>query len=135
VVVITALIAGLYGPAVSPASGQLGALRDAARRAAEEKRKADEEKRKEEEAKKQPPAGAPAPAPAEAPPAAQPAAVAGSASQPTTSSTSPAAAPSFASYSKFDFVPGERIVAAEDFAQDAIGDFPPSGIPTPPARS
>lgn len=121
-VVITALIAGLYGPAVSPASGQLGALRDAARRAAEEKRKADEEKRKAEEAKKQPPAAAPAPA--EAPPAAQPAEVAGSASQPTASSTSPAAAPSFASYSKFDFVPGERIVAAEDFAQDAIGDFP-----------
>jgi OmpA-OmpF porin, OOP family len=124
VVVIAALIAGLYGPAVSPASGQLGALRDAARRAAEEKRKADEEKRKEEEAKKQPPAAAPAPAPAEAPPAAQPAAVAGSSDQPTTAATSAPAAPSFASYSKFDFVPGERIVAAEDFAQDAIGDFP-----------
>lgn len=122
-VVITALIAGLYGPAVSPASGQLGALRDAARRAAEEKRKADEEKRKEEEAKKQPPAAAPAPAPAEPPPAA-PAAAAGSADQPTTAATSAPAAPSFASYSKFDFVPGERIVAAEDFAQDAIGDFP-----------
>ena len=28
------------------------------------------------------------------------------------------------SYSKFDFVPGEKIVAAEDFSQDAIGDFP-----------
>jgi len=123
-VVITGLIAGLYGPVVSPASGQLGALRDAARRAAEEKRKADEEKRKEEEAKKQPPAAAPAPAPAEPPPAAQPAAAAGSAGQPTTAATSAPAAPSFASYSKFDFVPGEKVVAAEDFAQDAIGDFP-----------
>jgi OOP family OmpA-OmpF porin len=30
----------------------------------------------------------------------------------------------FKSYSKFDFVPGEKIVASEDFAQDAIGDFP-----------
>ncbi len=26
--------------------------------------------------------------------------------------------------SKFDFVPGERIIAFEDFSQDAIGDFP-----------
>ncbi|TDE18019.1 OmpA family protein [Dyadobacter psychrotolerans] len=31
---------------------------------------------------------------------------------------------SFSSYSKFDFVPGEKVVAFEDFAQDAIGDFP-----------
>src|SRR5436190_16952838 len=30
----------------------------------------------------------------------------------------------FQSYSKFDFVPGEKIVAMEDFSQDAIGDFP-----------
>ena len=35
-----------------------------------------------------------------------------------------AAAPSFQVYSKFDFVPGEKIVAFEDFSQDAIGDFP-----------
>ncbi len=27
-------------------------------------------------------------------------------------------------YSKFDFVPGENIVAIEDFSQDAMGDFP-----------
>jgi OmpA-OmpF porin, OOP family len=27
------------------------------------------------------------------------------------------------SYSKFDFVPGEKMVAAEDFSQDAVGDF------------
>ncbi len=30
----------------------------------------------------------------------------------------------FKSYSKFDFVPGEKLIAAEDFSQDAIGDFP-----------
>lgn len=30
----------------------------------------------------------------------------------------------FKRYSKFDFVPGEKIVAVEDFSQDAIGDFP-----------
>lgn len=28
------------------------------------------------------------------------------------------------SYSKFDFIPGEKVVAVEDFAQDAVGDFP-----------
>ncbi len=28
------------------------------------------------------------------------------------------------SYSKFDFVSGDKVVATEDFAQDAIGDFP-----------
>lgn len=27
-------------------------------------------------------------------------------------------------YSKFDFVPGEKVIAYEDFAQDAVGDFP-----------
>ncbi|HEY0355285.1 MAG TPA: hypothetical protein VGC29_03725, partial [Flavisolibacter sp.] len=27
-------------------------------------------------------------------------------------------------YSKFDFVPGERVIYAEDFAQDAIGELP-----------
>ncbi|TDE13328.1 OmpA family protein [Dyadobacter psychrotolerans] len=32
--------------------------------------------------------------------------------------------PSLKSYSKFDFIPGEKIVAVEDFSQDAVGDFP-----------
>jgi OmpA-OmpF porin, OOP family len=27
-------------------------------------------------------------------------------------------------YSKFDFVPGEKIIYAEDFSQDAVGEFP-----------
>ena len=27
-------------------------------------------------------------------------------------------------YTKFDFIPGDKILAVEDFAQDAIGDFP-----------
>ena len=34
------------------------------------------------------------------------------------------APPAFQAYSKFDFVPGERIVGLEDFSQDSIGDFP-----------
>src|SRR4051812_20800644 len=33
-------------------------------------------------------------------------------------------APALQSFSNFDFVPGEKIVAMEDFTQDAIGDFP-----------
>ncbi len=33
-------------------------------------------------------------------------------------------AKTFATYSKFDFVPGETIIAVEDFSQDAVGDFP-----------
>lgn len=33
-------------------------------------------------------------------------------------------ATSFKTYSKFDFIPGEKIIAWEDFSQDAIGDFP-----------
>jgi OOP family OmpA-OmpF porin len=29
-----------------------------------------------------------------------------------------------ASYSKYDFVPGEKVIFFEDFSQDAVGDFP-----------
>lgn len=36
----------------------------------------------------------------------------------------PGAEPAFRSYSRYDFVPGADIVFAEDFAQDAIGEFP-----------
>jgi outer membrane protein OmpA-like peptidoglycan-associated protein len=121
--VIIAVGATLYGPAVTPAAGQFGAIRDAARRAAEEKRKAEEEKRKADEANKQPPASAPAATPAQ-PPTATPAAPAAGAAPPSEASTAAASAPSFQSYSKFDFVPGEKVVAVEDFTQDAIGDFP-----------
>jgi OmpA-OmpF porin, OOP family len=31
---------------------------------------------------------------------------------------------SFKSYGKYDFIAGEKVVAMEDFSQDAIGDFP-----------
>src|SRR5438045_2131529 len=31
---------------------------------------------------------------------------------------------SIKAYSKYDFVPGERIIVFEDFMQDAVGDFP-----------
>ncbi len=32
--------------------------------------------------------------------------------------------PALAAYSKFDFIPGERVIFYEDFSQDAVGDFP-----------
>ena len=31
---------------------------------------------------------------------------------------------SFESYSRYDFVPGENVMYAEDFSQDVIGEFP-----------
>lgn len=34
------------------------------------------------------------------------------------------AEPAFAAYSKYDFIPGEKIIVFEDFSQDQIGDFP-----------
>lgn len=48
------------------------------------------------------------------------------ADQKTESSESPKASSeaSFASYSKFDFVPGEKVIAFEDFSADLVGDFP-----------
>lgn len=33
-------------------------------------------------------------------------------------------APRLQAYSNFDFIPGERVIAFEDFSQDAVGDFP-----------
>lgn len=32
--------------------------------------------------------------------------------------------PQLQSYSKYDFVPGEKVIFFEDFSQDAVGDFP-----------
>jgi OmpA-OmpF porin, OOP family len=105
-----------------PAVAQFGGLGDAAKRAQEalrKKREAEEQAKKEKEAeaqkaaeakKDQPPAAAPANAPAPA----------------STAAAAPPAdpAPAFQAFSKYDFVPGERVVAFEDFAQDAVGDFP-----------
>jgi len=34
------------------------------------------------------------------------------------------AKPSLTAYSKFDFVPGEKVIFYDDFSQDAVGDFP-----------
>lgn len=39
-------------------------------------------------------------------------------------STQPTSKSPMKTYSKFDFIPGEKVVAVEDFSQDAVGDFP-----------
>jgi OOP family OmpA-OmpF porin len=38
--------------------------------------------------------------------------------------SSPQEQPELQSYSKYDFIPGEKIIFYEDFSQDAVGDFP-----------
>src|SRR6185436_16481658 len=88
-----------------PAQAQFGGLKDAARKAkdamkkkdAEAQAQKDAEAKKEGEAKKESSASA---------------------------SSDTAAPPSFQAFSKFDFVPGEKVVGFEDFTQDAVGDFP-----------
>jgi len=48
------------------------------------------------------------------------------AEQPATATVQPAptAQPSLQAYSRFDFVPGEKVLFFDDFSQDAVGDFP-----------
>ena len=125
--VLTTLLMMLsMAPGTTAAAAQFGGLGDAARRAQEalrKKREAEEQAKKEKEAeaqkaaeakKEQPAAAAPPATPANAPAPASPAAAA-----------PPADAPAaFQAFSKYDFVAGERVVALEDFTQDAVGDFP-----------
>ena len=42
----------------------------------------------------------------------------------TTGKSSAQEQPALQSYSKYDFIPGEKIIFYEDFTQDAVGDFP-----------
>ncbi len=42
----------------------------------------------------------------------------------TSDNNNPQEDPKFVSSSKYDFVPGERIILFDDFSQDAVGDFP-----------
>lgn len=45
--------------------------------------------------------------------------------EPEVSDAKPASVtPSLQAYSKFDFIPGEKVIFYDDFSQDAIGDFP-----------
>lgn len=45
-------------------------------------------------------------------------------SKPDTAAPEGQQQPELESYSKFDFIPGEKIVFFDDFSQDAVGDFP-----------
>ena len=124
--VLTTLLMLSVAAGTTPAAAQFGGLGDAARRAQEalrKKREAEEQAKKEKEAeaqkaagarKEQPAAAAPAATSANAPAPASPAAAAAPADAP----------PAFQAFSRYDFVPGERVVAVEDFTQDAVGDFP-----------
>ena len=120
---LTALLIALGGLGVPPASAQFGRVLDAARRAAEEAKKAEEAKRQAEEAKRKEQEAQPPASPAPATPPAQATTAAGATAQPSTPGDT-AAAPTFQAYSRFDFVPGEKVVAVDDFTQDAVGDFP-----------
>lgn len=118
-VVMPVLVMVLASAAV-PAAAQLGRVGDAARRAREELRK--KNAGEETPAPTAPPATPSTPASAPAPaPAAGGSAPAPAAGAPQAAADAPTA---FQSYSKFDFVPGERVIGMEDFSQDAIGDFP-----------
>lgn len=44
----------------------------------------------------------------------------------TTAVQSESAKPTLQSYSKFDFIPGAKVIFYDDFAESAIGDFPPN---------
>jgi OOP family OmpA-OmpF porin len=45
-------------------------------------------------------------------------------SQTASLATKPAVSADITSYSKFDFIPGEKVIIHEDFSQEATGDFP-----------
>lgn len=119
----------LLTPAMSaPASAQfggLGRLGDAARRA---KGEIDSRTRKDEKKDADETPAAEAKAKAEADAAAERDAEAKTAAQPATAAaTVPAgvATPAgFQAFSNFDFLPGDKVVALDDFTQDAVGDFP-----------
>jgi OmpA-OmpF porin, OOP family len=120
-VVMLLLLTMAHG--ATPVAAQFGGLGGAARRAQDElrkKREAEDQAKREAEAQKEAAAKKQQPEPAA--PAQPPA----TATQPPAPATPPAAdnAPAFQAFSKFDFVPGEKIVALDDFSQDAIGDFP-----------
>jgi outer membrane protein OmpA-like peptidoglycan-associated protein len=131
-IVIVMIAASLHTSPALAQFGGLGGLSNAAQRAADElkrkqeaeakakqeaadkaKKEAEDKAKKDAEAKKEQ-------APAAGPAGAQTATAAPGAAAPAGG----AAAPDFQVYSKFDFVQGEKIVAFDDFTQDAIGDFP-----------
>ena len=124
-IVICLAVAGCGASAVA---AQFGGLKDAARKAkdAMKKKDAEAQAQKDAEAKKEAEAkGAQAKKESEAKKEPEAKDGAGAKKEPSVDAPAgAAAAPEFQAFSKFDFVPGEKIIAFEDFMQDAIGDFP-----------
>jgi OmpA-OmpF porin, OOP family len=124
--VLALLSAALLLSGSFPTQAQFGALKDAARKAkeaAQKKKDAEAQAQKEAEAKKE----AEPKTDTEANKAKEVEAKKDTEAKKEPSAPAPAdaaATPNFQAFSKFDFVPGEKIVAFEDFTQDAIGDFP-----------
>jgi outer membrane protein OmpA-like peptidoglycan-associated protein len=131
---IIAIVAVIIAASLNtpPALAQFGAIGNAARRAQDElkqKQEADAKAKQEAEDKAKKEAADKAKKDAEAKKEQAPAAAPANAQTATTAPgpaapAGGAAAPDFQVYSKFDFVPGEKIIAFEDFTQDSIGDFP-----------
>ena len=48
------------------------------------------------------------------------------ASQPETKAAAPQSKPSMQTYSKYDFIAGEKVLFFDDFTSTAVGDFPPN---------
>ena len=119
--VLALLSAALLLSCSFPAQAQFGGLKDAARKAKEamqKKKDAEAQAQKDAEAKKE------AESKKEAETKETEAKKDSEAKKESSASSDAAAPPSFQAFSKFDFVPGEKVIGFEDFTQDAIGDFP-----------
>jgi len=44
----------------------------------------------------------------------------------STQSAAPQEKPTMQTYSKYDFIPGEKVIFFDDFSETAVGDFPPN---------
>jgi len=121
--VLALLLAALLLNCSFTVQAQFGGLKDAARKAKEamqKKKDAEAQAQKDAEAKKE------AESKKEAEAKETESKKDGEAKKESSASASSdaAAPPSFQAFSKFDFVPGEKVVGFEDFTQDAVGDFP-----------
>lgn len=115
------------GMAPSAVALQFGSFGDAARKAKEamqKKKDAEAQAQKDAEAKKGTEAQPEAKQETEAKTETEAKKDTETQKEPATSNKEEAAAPTFQAFSKFDFVSGEKVILYEDFAQDAIGDFP-----------
>ncbi|MEW5975604.1 MAG: OmpA family protein [Acidobacteriota bacterium] len=120
-VAVTVLCLMMLGSGVQTHAAQFGGLRDAARKAKEamqKKKEAEAQAQREAESVKE---SGKKDAPAQEEPESSGEEAKSQKSQDGAGASDPA---SIKSFSKFDFVPGEKIVGFEDFMDGEIGDFP-----------